>query len=317
MVTFLGAEAQVPRKAAPPSKKAPFQATPLMERFGTVLQPQDSEGPILPIATRQAVHHWLVELGAEKEFAAVGLKRRSTMMLAGPPGCGKTTLAHHLSHRLGIPMLLIDMSQLISMFLGETGRNIGMLFRECEEQSRKFVLFLDEFDAIGGKRGGRMHSAGDKDANAIVVHLLQMIDRYDGIMIAATNRPEIIDPAIWRRFKIQLTLIEPGDDERFAIMKRYLAPLTIDDDFLEALTHRTHRATPALLRELMEGIKREFVLCGRLGGDFADIQSVMQRILVAVHPHDDLEPPYLWREGWLCDEATNALWPPKLSESKP
>src|SRR5688500_10182243 len=81
---------------------------------GQVVMPGDAQAPILTAPVRAALHQWLFEMNAEAELSAVGLKPRSRCLLSGPPGCGKTTLAHHIAARLGLPMLVIQSHEIIS-----------------------------------------------------------------------------------------------------------------------------------------------------------------------------------------------------------
>lgn len=281
-----------------------------IREFATVLRPRDSEAPILAPAVREAVRQWMVELTAEEELASVGLKPRRTVMMSGPPGCGKTTLAHHVAARMGLPLVLIDMASLIGMYVGQTGKNISEIFRACEKQADRMVLLLDEFDAIAMKRG-ESNTGAAKEKNAIVTHLLQYIDRYPGALIAATNMQGEIDPAIWRRFGMHLAIVEPDDECRFAILTRYLAPMTLGNDAMDTLVEMTAGASPALLRQVMEGIKRDFVLQPRFGKP-VDAESVFGRILASVRPHDGATIPPLWGDRWALDQIKKMQWPPVI-----
>jgi len=283
-------------------------AVPEIRRFAQILRPKDSEPPILSPAVRESVRQWMIEVGAEADLAAVGLKPRRTALLSGPPGCGKTTLAHHIAARIGLPLVLIDMGALIGMYVGETGKNLHALFQAVEQQAERMVLLLDEFDAIAEKRGGRGNSA-DKEKNAIVIHLLQYIDRFPGMLIAATNRGDQIDPAIWRRFGMHLEISEPDDECRFAILARYLAPMSMTDEAIDTLVEVTAGASPALLRQLMEGIKRDLVLAPRLGRT-ADAAEVFGRVLASARPHAEATIPPLWGDSWAKEDAGKLPWPP-------
>ncbi|QDV34938.1 AAA family ATPase [Tautonia plasticadhaerens] len=276
--------------------------------FAEVLKPEEAEPPILSPAIRLAVRQWLVELAAEEELASYGLKPRRTAMLSGPPGCGKTTLAHHFSARLGLPLILVNMASLITSFLGGTGQNVNKLFDAVRAQSQECILFLDEFDSVASKRVSGARNA-DNERNSIVISLLQKIDTFPGIMIAATNRSDDIDPAIWRRFGMQLEILEPDADARFAILTRYLAPMTLPEESMELLTEVTAGASPAVLRQLMEGLKRDVILAPRYGQP-VEAKAVLSRLVASVRPHAEAVMPPLWTETWAMESIAKMPWPP-------
>jgi SpoVK/Ycf46/Vps4 family AAA+-type ATPase len=202
-----------------------FRSVREITAFADVLHPDKADAPILSAEIRMAVRQWLIELGAEADLKAVGLEPRRTTMLSGPPGCGKTTLAQHIAARLGHPLILVNMSSIIGQYLGSSQKNIDDLFRAVEEQSDSCVLFLDEFDSVGTKRT-EDNQAAARELNGVVIALLQKIDRFKGILIAATNRGSSIDGALWRRFGMHLEIKEPNDEVRYAI----LVPPVIDSE---------------------------------------------------------------------------------------
>lgn len=287
-----------------------FKPVRAITDFAQVLMPEDSDPPILSAPVRTAMHQWLVELGCADELAAVGLQARRTALLSGPPGCGKTTLAHHLAARLGLPLVLVDMAALTSQYVGGTGQNIVKLFGAIYEQQDSLVLFLDEFDGVAQSRRA-VSQASDREHNHVVVALLQHFDRFKGTLFAATNRADDIDPAIWRRFGMQIVIDLPDDESRFAILKRYLSPLVWNDDALDALCDLASGATPALLRQLMEGVKRDLVLSPRFRLP-TDAKSVFGRVLATLRPPADVAPPQLWDGPWALERIAKLDWPPRL-----
>lgn len=288
---------------------AGFHTTQTIEKMCRVLRPEDAEPPVLARPVRSAVHHWVVELNCADELAAVGVKPRKTALFSGPPGCGKTTLAHHIAARMGVPLVLVEMPALRSKYIGQTGEQVHALFRDVGRQPDACILFLDEFDAIASTRGESQGSG--REHNAIVAALLQMIDSYSGLLIAATNMADHIDPAIWRRFGMQLTVDLPDDEARWAILKRYLSPFVLPDEDLDTLVAVTSGATPALLQQLMEGIKRTLVVGPRIGQSVAEARETIARVVAAVAPHPDLTPiPALWSEAWALETAGGIAWPP-------
>jgi hypothetical protein len=141
---------------------------------------------------------------------------------------------------------------------------------------------------------------------------LRKIEEFRGVLLGATNRPEDIDPALWRRFGLQMVVDLPTEDERFAILARYLSPFVLPDDALDVFVDLTDGASPALLRGLMEGLKRSLVLAPRMNRPAAALESSLRGILVALQPPPEIPPPALWgaTESALA-ELASVQWPPE------
>ena len=281
--------------------------------FVRALMPGEAEQPILSRPVREAVHQWMTELWAVEDLKAVGLKPRRSLILEGPPGCGKTTLAHHFSARLGLPLLCVQTDNMVGSHLGETGRNLAAAFSWLEEQKDEAILFLDEFDAVATKRT-EDNQACAREMNATVNSLLQRLEASQGIIIAATNRSEAIDPAVWRRFGMHLAIDLPGEEERYAIISRYLAPYSVGEAMLDALSDALAGASPALLRQLMEGIKRDLILAPRLNRQ-TDLKSTLLRLTVSVRPHPAYSLPPLYESGNSIERIAEMPWPPERKDA--
>lgn len=278
-----------------------------LAKFADVLMPQDAEEPILAPNVRAAVFEWLTEVRAADDLKTVGIKPRRTALLYGPPGCGKTTLAHHFAARLGLPLACVRSESLINSYLGSTGQNIGQLFDAMAETEGKVVIFFDEVDALGGRRMNDQGASVER-ANSLNV-LLRRIERFDGIALAATNRQDFLDSALWRRFDMQISVDLPGADERFAIIRRYAAPFEPRDDDIDLLVDLTAGASPALLRALMEGVKRTLVVGPKTGRKVDDPGAVFASVVAAVAPAPEYAPPPLWELDDFRDISRLLVWP--------
>lgn len=148
-----------------------------------------------------------------------GVSARLGLILHGPPGTGKSLLAGHVASSLGMPFYVARLDSLISSRLGETAKNIRGVFEYVP--ARKAVLFLDEMDAIAKVRDDR-HELGE--LKRVVNTVLQGLDALtdDVIIVAATNHPHLLDPAIWRRFPYEVEISLPDADIRESLWLHFL-----------------------------------------------------------------------------------------------
>lgn len=274
--------------------------------------PHEAAEPILAPNARAAVFEWLAELRAEAELKAVGLRPRATALLHGPPGCGKTTLAHHLAARLGIPMVLVGSEAInSSAYFGEAERGVAKLFDALAGCDTPCVVFMDEMEGWGGKRDQNTRGGADNARTSVLGVILRRIEEFRGVLMGATNRPQDIDPALWRRFGMQIAIDLPGDEERFAILRRYLHPFTLPEDAIDVMVDITVGASPALLEGIALGVKRALVLGPRLGRDIASARAVFGPIVAALHPPPEMQPPPLWGDRTAMDALDDLPWPPE------
>jgi SpoVK/Ycf46/Vps4 family AAA+-type ATPase len=279
------------------------------QSFAHIVSPEEAMEPILARPVRNALMEWLTEIWAEDELVAVGLKPRRRALFFGAAGTGKTTLAHHLAARLGLPMAIVRPDDIHGRYVGTGTANVKRIFDAAEAFEQPLVLFFDEVDTLAQKR---MHAginpSTEHDHNAMVNTLLARLEAYDSFVIAATNRGDALDEAVWRRFEIHIEIALPGQFERERILARYLAPFGVPVPVLKALGEATETATPALMRSFCENLKRQIVVGPKCGWDM-DRDAVIERLLAAILPHPDLGKPRLWTLG-RRDHAVKMLpWP--------
>jgi hypothetical protein len=287
------------------------QALSLLEAFGEVLHPGDVDEPILAPSVAHAVHEWLVELSNAKDLAAAKVTPRRLALLYGPPGTGKTTLAHHVAARLGLDLVAVQSERVIGKYMGETGKNLARLFELLDAARGNCVVLLDEFDALGAKRTGGEEGI-DRERNHIVTVLLTRVEKFQGIGLAATNTKDVIDPAMWRRFGLQISVDLPGEHERFAILRKYALPFDLEDSAIDVLVKVTRGCSPSLLRQLMEGMKRTLVLAPKLHFDVSRPDVVFGHVISSIAPPPEMAQPPLWGDARAAEQLAGISWPPTV-----
>ena len=162
---------------------------------------------LLPDVVNAAIRELIEEHNRADLLRAHNLEPRHRVLLAGPPGNGKTSLAEALAAELMVPLLVVRYESVIASYLGETAVRLSRLFEQV--RSRHCVLFFDEFDVVGKERGD-IHETGE--IKRVVSSLLLQIDDLPShvVVVTATNHPELLDRAVWRRFQLRLHLPPPS-----------------------------------------------------------------------------------------------------------
>ena len=191
-----------------------------------------------------------------KRFHAIGARIPTGVLLVGPPGTGKTLLARAIAGEAGVPFFSISGSDFVEMFVGVGASRVRDLFEQAKKNT-PCIIFIDEIDAVGRLRGaglGGGHDEREQTLNQMLVEMDGFEDNEGVIVVAATNRPDVLDPALLRpgRFDRQVTVDSPDVRGREAILKIHARKIQLTSDVsLNAIARGTPGFTGADLENLI------------------------------------------------------------------
>ena len=198
------------------------------------------EDLILPSEAKEITNNLIEEQHRAELLRSYNLEPRNRVLLAGPPGNGKTSLAEAIADALSTPFIVVRYEGIIGSYLGETAQRISKVFAHA--RSRRCVLFFDEFDTVGKERGDS-HETGE--IKRVVSSLLLQIDALPSyvVVVTASNHPELLDRAVWRRFQVRIELPMPKQGQ-------------IEEWFkgLESRSNHTFGLTPRSLAQRLRGL---------------------------------------------------------------
>lgn len=217
-------------------------------------------GLVLPPATLSALEEIISERNHAAALSRAGIPLTRTVLLCGPPGVGKTMAARWIASRIGVPLVSLDLSAVISSFLGSSGRNIRTVLDYGK--SGNCVLLLDEFDAVAKRRDDDTDIG---ELKRIVNVILVELDRWSdtSLLVAATNHPHLLDPAVGRRFDRLVEISMPGKVEREAILVNLAAGSDVDGNrVLRIIAEACEGMSGSDLERLWVTARRRAVLRG-------------------------------------------------------
>jgi cell division protease FtsH len=229
-------------------------------------------------------------LSDREKYSRLGAQAPKGVLLVGPPGTGKTLLARAVAGEANVPFLSISGSEFIELFVGVGASRVRDLFAKAKEKA-PCIVFIDELDALGKSRGGQGQLAGGgfNEQEQTLNQLLNEMDGFDpkeGVMVlGATNRPEVLDPALQRpgRFDRQITVDRPDKQGRLAILKVHTPSIKVAEDVdLEAVATRTPGFTGADLANL---VNEAALQAARRGADrviLDDFQNALERVVAGL-----------------------------------
>jgi cell division protease FtsH len=238
-------------------------------------------------SVKQEIREVVEFLKNPTRFQQIGARIPSGILLVGPPGTGKTLFARAIAGEAGVPFITITGSEFMEMFVGVGAARVRDLFKAAR-QSKPSIIFVDEIDAIGRKRGTGL-GGGHDEREQTLNQLLSEMDGFEAaegiIVLAATNRPDILDPALLRagRFDRQVVVPLPTLDERLAILKVHCRGKRIASD---ADLDTMARGTPGMSGADLENLVNEAALIavrrGRAEIEQKDLESARDRVLLGV-----------------------------------
>ncbi len=223
-------------------------------------------------------------LSEPERYHKMGAKIPHGVLLVGPPGCGKTLLAKAVAGEAGVPFFSISGSDFVEMFVGVGASRVRDLFKQAKETAPA-IIFIDEIDAVGRQRGagvGGSHDEREQTLNQMLVEMDGFADSSAVILIAATNRPDILDPALLRpgRFDRQVTVDRPDVRGREQILRVHAAnkPIADEVDF-SSLAKLTPGFTGADLANLMNESALLAARRRKQAVSQAEIEEAMERVI--------------------------------------
>lgn len=190
------------------TKDLVYEIIPEKRFSDLVLRPE-----VLEICKEVVEEHHRADL-----LGSYGIAPRHRLLFAGPPGNGKTTLAEAVASELMYPLIVIRYENVIGSYLGETASRLQKVFEAA--RIRKCVVFLDEFETLGKERGDTRETG---EIKRVVSSLLMQIDRLPShtVVITASNHPELLDRAVWRRFQVRVQLGAPSKEQIAQFIKGF------------------------------------------------------------------------------------------------
>ena len=251
-----------------------------------------------------------------KKFQRLGGKIPKGVLLLGPPGCGKTLLAKAVAGEAGVPFFSISGSDFVEMFVGVGASRVRDLFEQAKKSAklsmRGCIIFIDEIDAVGRQRFagiGGGHDEREQTLNALLVEMDGFNTQEGVILVAATNRPDVLDPALLRpgRFDRQVVIDRPDLRGREEILKVHVRKVKLDPQVdLKSIARQTPGFSGADLANLCNEAALLAARQNREGVGMKQLEAAIERVMAGPERKSRLISPYE-KKIVACHEAGHAL----------
>ncbi|XP_071693893.1 probable inactive ATP-dependent zinc metalloprotease FTSHI 3, chloroplastic [Rutidosis leptorrhynchoides] len=212
-------------------------------------------------------------------YNKLGAKLPKGVLLVGPPGTGKTLLARAVAGEAGVPFFTVSASEFVEMFVGRGAARIRDLFSVARKNSPS-IIFIDELDAVGGKRGRSFNDERDQTLNQLLTEMDGFESDVNVIVIAATNRPEALDPALCRpgRFSRKVYVGEPDENGRRKILAVHLRGVPLEENTAVICNLVASLTQGFVGADLANIVNEAALLAARRGGDSVAREDIMEAI---------------------------------------
>jgi cell division protease FtsH len=255
-----------------------------------------------------------------EKFKRLGAKVPKGVLLVGPPGTGKTLLARAIAGEAGVPFFSISASEFIEMFVGVGAARVRDMFKKAKE-TQPSIIFIDEIDAVGRTRGAGL-GGGHDEREQTLNQLLSEMDGFEPheevIVLAATNRPDVLDPALLRpgRFDRHIVIDKPGWEDRKAILEVHVRGKALSEDVdLEKIAKGTPGMTGADLENLANEAALIAIRKNKEKIDIEDFEEAKDKVLMGTVREESISD--LEKRITAYHEAGHALVAHELPNTDP
>ena len=256
------------------------------------------------------------------KYKEIGASMPKGILLVGPPGTGKTMLAKAVAGESNVPFFSISGSEFVEMFVGMGASKVRDLFKQAKEKA-PYIVFIDEIDAIGGKRSGGQYGGGNDEREQTLNQLLTEMDGFEGnsgvIILAATNRPESLDPALTRpgRFDRRVPVELPDLKGREAILKVHAKKIKVAEDVdFNKIARMASGASGAELANIVNEAALRAVRDGRRFATESDLEESIEVVIAGYQKKNAILTDH---EKWVVSyhEIGHALVAARQNHSAP